>query len=223
MEPLDMLSADHSILEYKISDNDLKSYNPYLKKLEKIINEISSLEPDDQAFRLLAHRNDFVSEYSFTIPYHDILAKIASYSPIVEIGAGSGYWARCLTEMGADVLAFDSHPPGTMSPWEWHKSNAWYDDSWYGIIKGDESEAAHYPDRTLFMAWPMPMNLMAYNALAGYKNAGGKTVIYIGDPHPASSGDEHFYRMLYEHKEIETSDLYSWPGIREKLLIYSLV
>lgn len=218
-----MFSVEHTILDYKITDDDLKSDNPYLKNLKKIIDQNSNLNNEELASLLMVHRNDFVTDYCFTIPYYDVLVKAASYSPIVEIGAGSGYWARCLSKMGADVIAYDSHPPGMHSPWEWFKGNPWFDDSWYHIAKGDESDAAHHPDRTLFLAWPLPMNPMAYNALNSYKNAGGKTLIYIGDPHPASSGDEYFYKMLYEHKEIETINLYSWPGIKEKLLIYSLV
>ncbi len=218
-----MSLKEHSILNYKISDDDLKSYNPYIKKLKKIIDENFHMNTEDLESLLLTHRSEFVSEYSFTIPYYDILKKVASYSPIVEIGAGSGYWARCLSEFGADVIAYDSHPPGEHTPWEWQNGNPWFEDSWYSIIKDDESAAAHHPDRTLFMAWPIPLNPMAYNALLNYKNAGGKTIIFIGDPNPASSGDEFFYQMLYEHKEIEQSYLYSWPGINEKLLIYSLV
>jgi len=218
-----MYSLEHSILEYKICDGDLRLYNPYLKNLKKLIDENNNLDIEQLASLLLAHRSDFVSDYSFTIPYYDILNIVAAYSPIVEIGAGSGYWARCLSKIGADVIAYDTFPPGDHNPWEWYNVNSWFDDSWYNIIKGDESAAAHHPDRALFMAWPVPMNPMAYNALVNYKTAGGRTLIYIGDPHPASSGDEHFYQMLNTHKEIENIDLYSWPGIKEKLLIYSLL
>lgn len=217
-----MHSIEHSILEYVISDDDLLLYNPYLKKLKKILDDNSSMNVQELASLLISQRHDIVSEYSFTIPYYIILQKVASYSPIVEIGAGSGYWARCLTEMGADVIAYDSFPPGEQGPWEWYNGNSWFDDAWYCINKGDDTAAAIHPERTLFMAWPMPNNPMAYNALANYKKAGGRTVIYIGDPHPGSSGDEYFYKLLYEHKEIENIELFSWPGIRERLLIYSL-
>jgi hypothetical protein len=217
-----MYSIEHSILDYRISDDDLRVYNPYLGNLKTIIDENSGLGRDGLASLLISVRHDLVSQYSFTIPYYEILEKVKSYSPIVEIGAGSGYWARCLSEMGADVVAYDSVPPGEQSPWEWYRGNSWFDDTWHAIIEGDESDAAHHPDRTLFLAWPMPMSPMAYNALLNYKNAGGKTVIYMGDPHPASSGDEHFYKLLYEQREIERLDLYGWPGINEKLLICSL-
>jgi hypothetical protein len=217
-----MYSIEHSILDYNITEDDLRIYNPYLKKLKKIINDNSHLDRRALADILISQRPEIVSEYSFTIPYYDILKKSASFSPIVEIGAGSGYWARCLSEFGADVIAYDSFPPGGQSAWEWEKGNSWFDDTWFGIIEGDESAAAFHPDRTLFLAWPMPMNPMAYNTLVHYKNAGGHTLIYIGDPHPASSGDEHFYRELEKHKLVEKRDLYGWPGIHEKILIYSL-
>lgn len=218
-----MYPHEHSILNYTVSEDDLKIYNPYLKKLKKFIDDNIKLSEEELVSSLLEARNDFVTDYSFTIPYYDILKKVASCSPIVEIGAGSGYWARCLSEMGADVIAYDSFPPGEQNPWEWYGGNPWFDDSWYPILGGDESAAGHHPERTLFLAWPLPMSQMAYNALTGYKNAGGRAVIYIGDPHPASSGDEHFYKLLYEQREIETIDLYGWPGINEKLLMYSLV
>ncbi|HPS59471.1 MAG TPA: hypothetical protein PK514_15320 [Spirochaetota bacterium] len=218
-----MYSIEHSILDYKITDDDLKLFNPYLKKIKSLIDSNSSLNREDLASLLIEQRNDLVSEYCFTIPYYGILKKVSAYSPIVEAGAGSGYWARCLVEFGADVVAYDRFPPDVKSPWDWRSGNSWFDDSWYHITGGDESAAAGHPDRALFMAWPMPMNPMAYNALVKYKNAGGRTLIYIGDPHPASSGDEHFYSELLKHREVERIDLYGWPGINEKLIIYSLV
>ncbi len=218
-----MNPADHSILDYTISGHDLHLNNPYIRKLKKVIDENSHLGREGLASLLLSLRDEFVSDYCFTIPCYDILKKVAAYSPIVEIGAGSGYWARCMGEMGADVVAYDRFPPGEQSPWDWYKGNSWFDDTWCHITGGDEFSAAHHPDRALFMAWPIPMNPMAYNALNVYKNAGGRTLIYIGDPHPASSGDEHFYDLLYRHREIERFDLFGWPGINEKLLVYSLV
>lgn len=216
-----MYPIENSILDYIISDKDLASYNPYLKKLKAIIEEHKSLGRDELASLLISMRHDIISDYSFTIPYHDILKKVSSWSPIVEIGAGSGYWARCLYEMGADVVAYDNFPPGENNQWEWDKGNSWFDDTWYSIIQGDETSASLHPERTLLLAWPMPMNLMAYNALSCYMEAGGKTIIYIGDPDPSSSGDEHFYNLLYKQKLIESINLYSWPGIKEKMLIYS--
>jgi hypothetical protein len=218
-----MYLSEKNIIHYKPCPDDYRISNPYLKKIRELI-DCNSVDGEERiASILLSRRNDFVTEYSFTIPYYEVLKKISDYTPIVEIGAGSGYWAGCLNELGGDVIAYDSFPPGEHTPWEWYKGNPWFDDSWYHILEGDESSAALHPERSLFMAWPMPMSPMAYNALYLYKQNGGKTLIYIGDPNPASSGDEHFYELLSKHKEIVNMDLYSWPGISEKLMIYSLV
>ena len=216
------MKVSKSIIHYKISMEDLSIDNPYLKKIQKLLLDNSHLSEEELSKMLCNLRFDFVSDYSFTIPYYEILQRISSYSPIVEIGAGSGYWARCLSILGADIIAYDRFPPGENHFWEWEKSNSWFDDSWYHIIEGDESMAGFHPDRTLFMAWPMPMNPMAYNALLAYKNAKGKKVIYIGHPHPASSGDENFYELLFTQKKIYETTLFGWPDIEEKLLIYEI-
>lgn len=43
------------------------------------------------------------------------VAALAARSPLLEVGAGTGYWARCLRAAGADVLALDVCPPGPAS------------------------------------------------------------------------------------------------------------
>lgn len=48
---------------------------------------------------------------SHAIPSREALAALKRLSPIVECGAGSGYWSRQLHDHGADVLAFDIEPP----------------------------------------------------------------------------------------------------------------
>ena len=40
-----------------------------------------------------------------------MLDVIAEHSPIVELGAGTGYWAAMLARRGADVIAYDIEPP----------------------------------------------------------------------------------------------------------------
>lgn len=52
--------------------------------------------------------------------------------PVVEIGAGRGYWAHQVARLGLDVAAFDSHPPGS-------EDNTWFPnaggepDVWYPV------------------------------------------------------------------------------------------
>ena len=50
--------------------------------------------------------------FSCAIPTEGALQAIADLKmPVVEVGCGSGYWARLLRGRGVDVLAYDLHPP----------------------------------------------------------------------------------------------------------------
>ena len=41
------------------------------------------------------------------------LSLLAARAPLVEVGAGTGYWAAALRRRGIDVLAYDLNPPAT--------------------------------------------------------------------------------------------------------------
>jgi hypothetical protein len=59
-------------------------------------------------------RDYAIQRWGFAVPTDQALVSIAAHSPIIEIGAGHGYWAYLLKErFGADVRAFDPHPVET--------------------------------------------------------------------------------------------------------------
>ena len=49
--------------------------------------------------------------YSHAIPTDEALDTIAEHAPLVELGAGTGYWAALLRLRGCDVAAYDIAPP----------------------------------------------------------------------------------------------------------------
>ena len=53
--------------------------------------------------------------YAFAVPNTAALAELSTHAPIVEIGAGTGYWASQLKNMGVDVVAYDVKPPASSS------------------------------------------------------------------------------------------------------------
>ena len=61
---------------------------------------------DDEDNRLQI-RDHLSRKYAFGVPGNDALDCLARYGPLVEIGAGTGYWARCLRERGVDIFAYD--------------------------------------------------------------------------------------------------------------------
>jgi hypothetical protein len=209
------------ISEYMITERDYLIYNPYLFEIDRIRKELPG--GADLKIELAKNRTELVSKYSFSIPTADDIDVIAKFSPLVEIGAGSGYWAMCLRQAGADIIAYDRFPPEQVppSPWgDWQDRNYWFESEWSTVSEGSAEAAGLHPDRSLFLCWPMFGSPMALDALEAYKRAGGRTLIYIGDR--GSSGDEMFFRRLEEMKLKAKIKRANWPGISENLEIYDL-
>src|SRR5688500_10600535 len=106
--------------------------NPYLDLYQILSDQSPQLQ-------LLA-RKKLIWAYSWAIPSLEGIHAISQYSPIVELGAGTGYWAWLLSQVGAQVTAFDHEPLQVPR--------------WHSIEQGDESMVHRYSDRALFLCWP---------------------------------------------------------------------
>ena len=182
------------------------------------------LEYGDAQYFYSLNRNDIrtelVRKYAWAIPNEDTLCTIAQYAPrIVEIGAGTGYWAYMLAQTGVNSICYDR------APYE----NKYASNNWYPIMRGGPVKAAHHADRALFLCWPPYAEPMAYYALKAYK---GDTVIYIGEGHGGCTGDDNFHYLLGDNSPwdepifespwecVETLWLPQWRGIHDSVYIY---
>ena len=123
--------------------------------------------PSDDALTALAQR------YSYVLPDDSALSILARVSPLIELGAGTGYWALQLRTRGVDIVAVDQAPPGGQRVNRYHPEAL----TWTDVITGDATLLTDYPDRTLFLCWP-PLFSSLGDCLANY---GGDTVALIGD------------------------------------------
>jgi hypothetical protein len=125
--------------------------------------------------------------FGFAVPNDAALDALAALSPLLEVGAGVGYWAALLrATRGADVLATDATPPDGSDA----LSNAFHVSAMPGArvsaCDGAAAAAAH-PERTLVLMYPYsPMDAAAHGAeaaqwdvraLRAYK---GDTVAHVG-------------------------------------------
>lgn len=165
---------------------------------------------------LLARSNSYnvrsfmTERTSWAVPTDAAIDLIASYSPLIEIGAGSGYWAWMLEQAGADILAFDFKP---------NKKNDWMDGEtfWIKVNHGNAGTIKRYPDRTLMLCWP-PMTGMASTCLDRYQ---GEFLIYIGEHAHGCCCDLRFFNKLERQFErIEERFLPTWPGTHDYLSIW---
>lgn len=58
-------------------------------------------------FQFIDRAADIAEKYGWCIPDERALAVLHAHAPIVELGAGKGYWCSLLQKRGAEVAAFD--------------------------------------------------------------------------------------------------------------------
>lgn len=153
----------HDITSYLPGPGDAAG-NPYL---EEVLALVRAERRGGRAALLRAldeKRAELICRYAFSIPTPDIVREIAGHSPLVEIGAGSGYWARCLKAAGADIIAYDTRPPGDEIPWDPRGGNRWFEEEWFNVTEGDAFMAGRFPERSLFLCWPPIHDAMAMEA-----------------------------------------------------------
>lgn len=174
-------------------------------------------------------RDKLVSTYAWAIPDPATLAFVAAVASkgLVELGAGSGYWAWQLTQLGVDVVAYDLKPPH-LAPNNYHSLNRdrfqptepeLRDEIFFDVQLMDAVAAVErHSDRTLFLCWPPYATSMAAKALRAYR---GDRVIYIGEGSSGCTGCAEFHALLdSEWDEIATHRPVQWYGIHDWVTVY---
>lgn len=179
--------------------------NPYLLEA---LNVIKSYEEKHLKFKYYSEmRVNLLNKYAWGIPTEEVIQEISKYSPLIELGAGTGYWAYLLNQAGCDITAFDS------GLWDsiWRQR-------YYNVEQGDESVLEKYKDRTLFMCWPLRVNKMSEHVYDKYK---GKYLIFVGEDRGSDPDAEDYYdKLSKEFKIIKTMNLPRWSGYNDSLFIY---
>ena len=103
-----------------------------------------------QARVLSALRPLLVTTFAYGVPSDAALDRLAAFGQLLEIGAGGGYWARCLQLRGARVTAFDRLAPAQQRRKAGHLLQH------HPVFIGGPAEAlAAVPDAaTLLLVWP---------------------------------------------------------------------
>lgn len=197
--------------------------SPYQDVVEEILGaDWRTQDPHDMHYRLTVGslgemlrdplnrpsvmRDRLIPQFSYSVPCEEALQAIAERGLVVEIGAGGGYWAKLLTELGCDVVAYDLRPRECWAS-QGHRAIA---HRWFDVHYGGTPQAGRHPDRTLMLAWPPHGTPMAHRALQAHYRAGGQTVVYLGE-WGGCTADKHFHRMLrLRYREVAAIKL---PGL----------
>lgn len=161
-------------------------------------------------------RSRMVREYSWAIPNDAALDALANRAPLVEIGAGGGYWAHLLRERDVDIVAYDPELWHTTEPGIKEKQRVWTE-----VELGGGEAVARHRDRTLFLCWPSYRDDWSDLTLEAYMDVGGQTVALIGEDEYGCTGSERFHDLLRAHfDEVAEVEIPQWPGIHDYLGIW---
>ena len=148
-----------------------------------------------------------VNKFAWAIPTPQAIKTICKYSPLVEIGAGGGYWAHLLSKEGAKIVAYDDS--------SWVKSNAIYrgEKRWFDVQKGNEDNITNHLTYNLFLCYP-PADWdypLGSRCLQRFK---GEYLIYVGSvAKDGCTGDNLFLELINDQfEEIELVSIPRWPG-----------
>ncbi len=197
-------------------------HNPYLRDFKELscLREYYRLEADGDAHRAsLAFcewnlaRQSMRSRYSWAIPASQVIFAIKRYGPIIEGGAGTGYWGYMLQQAGVDWLGFDCSPVDV-------RANGWHPGAerpWCEVVESDESMIARHRERTLFLCCPPNSGLFASRALELYQ---GEYFLLVGDLDSFAANARFLELLRFEWLLISQMSSLSWPTTCDSLSVF---
>jgi SAM-dependent methyltransferase len=169
-----------------------------------------------QLLDLPGRRRELAGLFAWAVPSAAALGAVAGYGPVLECGAGTGYWAALLRQRGADVLACDAHPVAVGHANAYHAGNP---EPWTRVEAMASVPAVRaHRSRTLLLCWPPPDDDTAsHAALRAYR---GDTLLYVGDGPAGPTGTVRFHRELADNWTVtEEVAIPTWPGLRDRLMV----
>lgn len=184
--------------------------------------------PSDDPMSMLGEAA-LTRRYAYGVPDDNQLSILAEHAPIIEMGAGTGYWSHLSREWYVEHLAFDFRPPLA------HKEdrrdgngyridpNGFADEVEYTAVNYGEPRhlIAYQRTHTLFLCWP-PMSSMSFDCLNSY--FAGKTIIFVGEFDliiPGCTANLKFcQRLNHEFDKVSEVEVPNWPERKSTLTVW---
>lgn len=196
------------------------------------------------------YRHQVTTRWTWAIPDPatlEFIVETLDGRPVVEIGAGNGYWAWMLSQYGVDVVAYDIYPVGHEESWYLDKyieeRGKWEDvkaQEYFPVQEGGPEMLSLLDDcteRVLFLCWPNYDTDFAYDAVKAFR---GDTVIYIGEGESGCTANWKFWALMHEQdpeyppwgmpadaepisqewEEVASHGIEQWFGINDYVAVY---
>jgi hypothetical protein len=190
----------------------LRLENPYLDEFESLM-PTWRIPPHLRKLSLERYlmRQRMVARFAWAVPTTEAIALLLDHAPLVEMGAGTGYWAWLVRQAGGDILAFDRYPPPDPRN-RWHAGER----QWTEVRPGGARLLARHMGRTLFLCWPPEDEPMTAQCLESFQ---GDVVVFVGEAPRAEEGATEPNDPFLGWEPVETLDLPQWESVHDRLFV----
>jgi len=198
----------------------------YLAASNPLLEAFNQLGEDTSFVQAWQKRDEMVQRFSYAIPDSNAINAIVRNSPVVEIGAGTGYWAHLIQESGGDCIPYDTDPPSaTANTNQYHPKQK----TFTKVLVGDERVLSQHSDRSLLMVWPPycgdgmggrmgASDCMAWRALQHYR---GNTLIYVGEGAGGCTASYAFWEAVEKDWRLEQRiSIPHWSYVHDEMSIF---
>lgn len=155
--------------------------------------------------------------YPEYVPTDEAVDTLVAESPIVEIGAGNGYWAYVVNEAGGDVIPTDIHAPD-VDPDSYpvthgvrpDDEDAYEMTQWAAVREHDHRGVTEYPERNVLLCHPegLPWTEEFLGLLGDEQR-----LIYIGEWGMGMDATPRFFdRLRREFHLVDSFPVYNWAS-----------
>jgi hypothetical protein len=184
-----VVEQTHAALLTAAGEPQPSSNNNMLLDLFCLVGAHDPLAPtaDAETVEARCHERTALCAYvAWSVPTSEALAALTQLGPLLEVGAGTGYWASLLAARGVDIVALDLADSQGGQAFRFRHAMVQDGD---GIAALADPVQAH---RSLFLSWPDPVgddattdsdrDAFGVRCLQAFT---GTTIAYIGELGPA--------------------------------------
>lgn len=156
-------------------------------------------------------RQEYIAKFGFAIPCREAVEAVVAGGPVVEIGAGTGYWAALIAQQGGDVVATDS----CQQTW-----GSWKHGQYFAVERlAGKTAVRRYRDRNVFCSWPSLQQTWFRQALKAMRV--GRTLFYVEE---SATADESARAYLEDFFVEEAHiNIPCFSGLHDVLVVYRKV
>ena len=167
-----------------------------------------------------------LGQYPEYVPTDAAIELLVEYSPLLEVGAGRGYWAHVINENGGDCIPTDLHPeedgpadhPATITH-ELPDGGLDGHAVWAEVQEFDAVDAIEaYPDRPVVMCHPSGSTRWTERVLNAIDD---QPLIYIGEWFPGADAHPLFFKRLAETWSwADSFPVYDWASMHARGYVF---